>query len=160
MEWTRWDLWVQGRLRTRIALVDGGEEALAELSRRRSGAGEAEDRHGRTWTSTATDEGVVLARDGVAWVTAEGSRLRVGGHTLGWAPSPHGQRALDLTSDDGDRLLRATPGHDRGPWATVSFAPDLPEPVPVVLAVCFSLLHAERDGRFSFLGALADFPVP
>jgi hypothetical protein len=151
---------VQGRIRTRIALADGGDEALAELSRRKGRAGRAEDRDGGDWDVAVTDDGVVVTRDGVTPVTVEGGELRVAGRTLGWALYPDGPRTLEITAPDGSPLLRAAPGADDEPWAAITFAPELPEPLPVVLAACFALLRAEPQVGASFLDALPDLPLP
>jgi hypothetical protein len=157
---TRWDLWVQGRIRTRIALVDGGEEALAELSRRKGRAGRAEDRDGGEWEVAVTDDHVTVSRDGVTAATVDGGELRVGDRTLGWALYPDGLRTLEVTGPDDEPLLQAAPGPDDEPWAVITFTPDLPEPLAVALAACFALLRAEPQVGASFLDALPDLPLP
>ena len=140
--------------------MDGGEEALAELSRRKGRAGRAEDRDGGDWEVAVTDDDVAVTRDGATPVTVAGNELRVGDRTLGWSLYAHGPRTLEITGPDGKPLLRAAPGPDDAPWAAIEFAPELPEPLPVALAVCFALLRAEPQVGASFLDALPDLPLP
>lgn len=160
MTWTRWDLWVQGRIRTRIALVDGGEEALAELTRRRGKAGRAEDRDGGTWEATTTDDRVVVTRAGEARAAVEGDELRVGDRRLRWALGTDGVRTVDVTTAEGAPLLRVDPGEGDGPWAVLTFDPALPDPLAVALAASFALLRAEPRAGASLFDAVPDIPLP
>lgn len=148
---TQWALYVQGRARPRLALSDGGEDALATLVLRGAPAGAlgtATDRDGRRWVAEL-DGGVVTMRcAGRAMARAEGQELTVGGRALDWQASLEGERTATATDDDGRELLRVRPGPGgAGPWVTVELDDALPAPLAATLASLFVLLRVDALGR-------------
>ncbi|MEV4423666.1 hypothetical protein AB0L40_27415 [Patulibacter sp. NPDC049589] len=153
MEMLRWSLFVQGtRLRPRVLLSDGGEDALAELTLRGGPAGSlgrATDRDGRRWDAQI-DGGVVTVRcGGRVLARAEGEELTAGGRTFPWTASLQGTRGATMTDDDGYELLRVAPGlgGDDAPWITIDLDELLPSPLAITLATCFVLLRVDALGR-------------
>jgi hypothetical protein len=155
---THWSLWVRGRVFTRIALADGGDDALAELERGsslrfRDQADTAEDRDGRRWLVDRDERAITVHCDGgLRAVVADGD-LDVGGRRLAWRVAADGSRTARATDADGRRLLDVVPGRGRGtPWAVITVADDLPEPLAVTLAACFELLAVDAAMGTTGLG--------
>lgn len=146
-----WALFVEGRLRPRIVLSDGGADALATLDLRGGppgSLGRATDRDGRRWTADIDGAVVTVTCGGRVMARAEGDELTLGGRTLPWKASLQGERTAILTGDDGRELLRVGPGPDGdGPWATATLDDELPSPLAATLASLFVLLRVDALGR-------------
>jgi hypothetical protein len=146
-----WALFVEGRLRPRVLLSDGGDDPLATLDLRGGppgSLGRATDRDGRRWSTEIDGAVVTVSCGGRTMARAEGDELTLGGRTLPWRASLQGERTAVVTDDDGRELLRIGPGPEgEGPWAFVSLDDALPSPMAATLASLFVLLRVDALGR-------------
>jgi hypothetical protein len=143
----RWALWVRGRIRTRIEIADGGDDAVADLTlerRRGRGGGYAIARDGGRWDVRTALQTVDVGRDGVGWFHADGSEATHGGERLSWDREGDSARRATVRRLDGSVVVRMRPGEGRrGPFATIDVDLRAGEVVPVVLGVSFVLLQAD-----------------
>jgi hypothetical protein len=143
----RWALWVRGRIRTRIEIADGGDDALAELTlngRRGGGGGYAIARDGGRWDVETTWQTVAVSRDGVRWFSADGTEAMLGDERLLWDRDGDTARRATVRRLDGSIVVRVRPGEGRrGPFATIALDSRARDVVPIVLGVSFVLLKAD-----------------
>ncbi len=147
---------MQGRIRTRISLTDGGEDPLAEITMRATRRGlrsrtvraEVDARDGTEWTVLLTDALDAEVRRGgpggpLVLRAAEG-RVRIGDRDLEWTCRSDGSRRAVVRDERRRPLLDVSPGTGRrDPWAVLAVDRELPEPLPVALAACAVLLRAD-----------------